>query len=342
MRVFVTGATGYIGCWLCKKLVDAGHKVVGLDKGLFPSGVDALPEFAPGVELLLKDMRDVSGDDMAGCDAVCHLGGLSNDPTADFSPEANQAYNVDGTRAVVEAARDAGIKRLTFASSASVYGFFADIGLREDALINPQSNYANSKAEAEQIVFSKPEIGPVVLRQATVGGWSPRMRWDLVVNTMTMCAMRDGVIRVHAGGEAYRPLVDVRDVAEAHVRFLDASGVNGEIFNVAHKRERAGGAIEGYQIGCLALWIKHCLSEVGVECVVEGDWSREEGRSYDIATDKMRMALGWSPPITVGDTVRDLASRTGANWGSSETRNIDWMIMLDHAEKITKRDGRIL
>lgn len=344
MNVLVTGGCGYIGLWLCKKLREVGHEVRVVDKGFFPAGVAALEDFAPGCGLMRADIRDLAPSTFAGIDAVCHLGGLSNDPTADFAPTANYAINAEATAHLAAQAKAAGVRRFTFASSASVYGGMHESAITETGAINPVSHYARSKVDGEEALLALADANfePVILRQATVSGWSPRMRWDLVVNTMVACAMRDGVIRVHAGGEAMRPLIDVQDCAEVHVRFL-ALGEAG-VYNVAKRRKGHGDAaplIEGYTIACLALYIVKLLQDAGHDVRVEGDWSRGEGRSYDLDCTKMREALGWEPMRGVAEMVADLLPHTDGI-GDAQGSNIGWMTALSHGGALTDEFGGVL
>jgi nucleoside-diphosphate-sugar epimerase len=349
MKVMVTGGCGYIGLHLCKQLAEAGHEVVVLDKCLFPSGVTALAKVAPEAILIRKDIRAVTADDFAGVDAVCHLGGLSNDPTADYNPDANWAINCDATVTLAATAKDAGVWRFTFASTASVYGDSHAAALTEESPVSPHSNYSQAKLAAEERLLDWTADGdfePIILRQATVSGWSWRMRWDLVVNTMVKSALRYGTICVHAGGEAFRPIIDVQDVAEAHVRFLDAKDVGGQVFNVAHRRQPHGAASplsEGYTIACLALYVKELLYEAGHEATVYGDWSRSEGRSYDMSCHKMRNALQWEPQRGVRAMVRSLLDEFSVDdlrrTDDPECYNIAWMTALDQGAKIAAQDG---
>lgn len=339
MKVVVTGGAGYIGCWLTRLLVNEGHSVVVMDRSLYPSGETAIRNgWAGDVEYRDIDIRTVGPNDLAGVDAVCHLAGLSNDPTADFDPVLNQELNVVATEKIGWAAAEAGIERFTFASSASVYGFSVDKMMTEDHPVDPKSGYAKSKYDAEQVLLGIDGLDPVIFRQATVGGWSPRMRWDLVVNTMTLCAIKSGVIKVHAGGEACRPLLDVRDVANAHI--LAINSPIGGIYNLGYRRRSSEQGIEGYTIGCLALWISHVLGELGIDTKVEGDWSRNEGRSYDISSEKFRETFCWEPEYSVRETVEAIVSHYAGE--SNDSRNIDWMKMLDHAQKLQDRFGSVL
>ena len=349
MSVMVTGGCGYIGLHLVKQLVEAGHDVTVVDKCLFPSGVKALADVAPQAHLLRLDIRDFRQMPLSGVEAICHLGGLSNDPTADYNPEANWAINYAATRDLAAAAKVAGARRFTFASSASVYGDSHAAALTEGAPLSPHSVYSQAKAKAEDALLELAGDGfePVVLRQATVSGWSWRMRWDLVVNAMVRSALRYGEIRVHAGGEAFRPLIDVQDVAEAHVRFLAAEGVGGQVYNVAHRRQPLDAAMplsEGYTIACLALYVRELLERSGYEGEVVGDWSRGEGRSYDMDCSKMREVLGWEPQRGVQAMVESLLKhfdKRRVMADDPEGSNIGWMTALDCGAAITKEHGGV-
>jgi len=347
-RVAVTGGLGYIGLHLCRKLRLRGYDVRVIDKGIFPSGVAAIHTFAPGCEVRIKDLRKVTRDDFVGCVAVCNLGGFSNDPTSELAGyDANISFNVDATMTTAHSALAVDCYRFIQASSASVYGFSEQVDLDEYSPVNPASDYAESKllAETELLNMVSDDLEPVILRQATVGGWSPRMRWDLVVNTMVMTSLRDGVINVNAGGEASRPLIDVQDVADAHIRCIEApSGdVGGEVFNLTHRRARDEQGAEGYRIASLGLWIARILeSEHGVKVAVRGNWDRTEGRSYDISGKKLRRVLDWEPTRTVGHMVSSIMDhRPELNFSDPETRNLDWMLAMKHAQEIIKRDGSV-
>jgi len=167
------------------------------------------------------------------------------------------------------------------------------------------------------------------------------------VNAMVRSAVMRGEISVHAGGEAYRPLIDVQDCAEAHVRFLEAEDVRGGIFNVAKRRQPLGNAEplgESYTIACLALYIAHLLEHsYGYAVRVVGDWSRGEGRSYGMCCEAMREALKWEPGRGVKTMVMDVvrAIRAGADLDAPETRNIDWMTALHYGEQMTREFGSV-
>lgn len=349
MNVLVTGATGYIGHWVCRKLVAAGHTLRAFDKCIY-AGFDSLREFCGEIECVEGDIRWVGPEVCEGMEAVVHLAGFSNDGSARLDPAANEDINVAGTERLVRAAVQCGVRRITFASSCSVYGFSKTPDLDEDSPINPLSEYAHSKLAAESVLLQAGESGgiePVILRQATVMGWSPRMRWDLVVNAMTRSALLWKRIDVHAGGEAWRPLIEVRDVAEAHLRCLEApsKAVRGQVFNLSHRRDTAQ-AKEGYTIACLALWIKELLRRHGHDCEVRGNWKSSEPRSYDVTSARLREALDWEPGLGVASAVEAILGGIGDietfDWTDPRTDNVRWMEALGDGELLIARSGGVL
>lgn len=336
MRVCITGGAGYIGCWACQKLLDAGMTPVVLDKFFFPSGMKFIERL--GVEYHDVDIRDVNISEYGDFDAVIHLAGLSNDPSSQYSPQGNHEMNVVATERICSQVHAIGCERFIFASSASVYGFNNQPKLDELAPINPQSYYAESKAAAEPFVLA---VGGTVLRQATVMGWSPRHRNDLVVNTMMKSALQTGKITVVNGGEACRPLVEVRDLAECYVRLLavDPQKINS-VFNVSHRRS-TDTIIEGYTVASLALWMKHLLQKNhGIAVDVVGNWDTAEARSYDMTSAKLRRLLDWEPQRGITAAVGSILSHKD-QLNSYDQINIEWMKALEHGQSVTKKTGSV-
>lgn len=341
MNVLVTGGAGYIGCWAVKKLLDSGMNPVVLDKCFFPAGVKYVQSL--GVPIIEADIRDYKLSEAPEFDAIIHLAGLSNDPSCNYSKIGNDEMNRVGTERLCEQAAEVGCERFIFASSASVYGFNDVPKLDETAPLNVQSFYAEGKARAEEAVMKyAKDIGGIVLRQATVMGWSPRHRNDLVVNIMTLHGIEKGRITVNAGGENTRPLVHVEDLAEVYIRMLEAPAkdVCGQVFNVNHRRQD-GTIFEGYTIASLALWIRHLLeSNYGIKAEVVGNWDGTEGRSYDMTSRKLRRVLDWEPMRGVSAAVDSImAHRTELK--SYDQVNIEWMKALEHGQKVTQNTGGV-
>ena len=299
MRILLTGHDGYIGTVLAPALLAAGHDVVGLDAGWFSScafGDGPAPPLA-----LAGDIRDVSAETMAGFDAVVHLANLSNDPLGDLRPALTRDINVRGTVALAEAAREAGVGRFVFASSCSLYGAAGASVVDETAPFAPVTPYGTAKAEAEAGLGALASDGfsPVFLRNATVYGVSPRLRFDLVVNNLTAWAVSTGTIRMISDGSPWRPLVHVRDVCGAVLAALDAprEAIHNEAFNVG----RAG---ENYRVRDVA----EIVSEEVPGCRLEfAPGASADDRSYRVDFSKIAERLPtWAPTWTVREGVREV------------------------------------
>jgi nucleoside-diphosphate-sugar epimerase len=353
VKALITGGTGYLGLWACRVFREAGREVVCVDKGLFPSGVAALPDFAPGTVLVQRDIRaDLS--DLLDVDCVIHLAGLSNDPSAQYNPEANHEINTVATEKLGEAFLRSDARRFVYASTCAVYGESNDLRVTEDAPARPTSYYAASKLAAESALLAlfagRPDKELVILRKGTLMGWSPRMRFDLVVNTMVKSALTTGTIRVDAGGEARRPLLHVQDAAEAYLAAATApaENVSGRTFNLTHDRDPEG-AIAGYTIACLALWVKYLLVQKGHPCEVEGNWDTKECRSYDVSAVAFERATGFVALCGVTaavDGILQAVKQAGGPraypWHAPETANIGWLKALDYGQGLTEGQGGVL
>lgn len=239
MNVLVTGHNGYIGTILAPMLAARGHVVTGCDTDLF-----ARCAFGPERVVfpnLRIDVRDLRANDLRGFDAIIHLAGLSNDPLGDLNPDLTIAINGEASYALAAAAREAGVPRFIFSSSCSNYGAGSDLLLDESSELNPVTPYGRSKVMAEELIsrLAGDDFTPVFLRNATVYGVSPRIRFDLVVNNLTCWAYAEGKVLLKSDGSAWRPLVHVEDVSRAFIAVLEAraGAVHNECFNVGRTEE---------------------------------------------------------------------------------------------------------
>lgn len=335
--VCVTGGAGYIGVELVEQLVRRGDRVRVLDR--FFWGAGGLDEL-DGVELVSRDVREISDSDLEGVDTVCHLAGLSNDPTADLDPTANWEMNAVATAQLAEACMRAGVRRLTFGSSASIYDGLPLNGLLdEDAPVQPIGAYATSKYEAELRLLDAARRGldVVILRQGTVGGYSRRMRYDLVVNTFVKDALLHRRLTLHDGGHMWRPLVDVQDVAEAHLLCMDAGEVvSGKVFNLVQ---------ENYQIKDLAECVARAVQPIVGE--IELTTMPATGRKRDYRTSNARLfqATGWRPARTVQDSIdgilRNVKEIDGQELLHPRYYNLRWMQLLTEVHESLKPYTRV-
>jgi nucleoside-diphosphate-sugar epimerase len=269
---------------------------------------------------------------------VMNLGGLSNDPTAEFNPRANYEMNTVATEQTAKMAKQAGVQRYLFASSCSIYDqgvedAEADLILDETSRVSPRAAYSSSKYEAEQrlLPMADDHFCPVVLRKGTVYGYSPRMRFDLVVNTFVKDALTRGRIAIHFGGEMWRPLVDVRDVARAYIACMEADErkVRGQVFNLTYRNMR---------ISELALRVKDTLGKHGMDVAIVPDYGYEGVRNYRVSCRKIESVLNFRPVIGIEESVATcLEQLRGLSISELENPryyNIRWLKLLEEAEKV--------
>ena len=307
MRILMTGHEGYLGSVMVPFLVEAGHRVVGLDAGLFRETrfeSDADPGHLVGVgpNGTKRDVRDVQLDDLLGFDAVIHLAALSNDPLGDLDPDLTRDINRDGTLRVARMARDAGVGRFLFASSCSLYGVAGDDLVDESAPRNPITPYGRAKVEVEDALaaIADDDFSPTFLRNATAYGASPALRLDVVVNNLVASGFTSGEVELHSDGTSWRPLVHAEDIARAFRAVLEAPRelVHARAFNVG----RPG---ENHQVRDLAEMVAEALPETRVTM---RDDAASDPRSYRVDFSRLMDSLpGYRPVWTVEKGIRELA-----------------------------------
>lgn len=304
--ILVTGGVGYVGCVLVSELLKRGKKVRVFDRLVF--GNSFLDNIRNEVELVEGDIREFDPRHLEGVEAILHLAGISNDATAEYDPKQCYEINTVATEDLALACREGGVKKFIFASTCSVYDHEA-VGnegiFDENSSIFPQGHYAVSNNDAEKILEKLVNLDfcPAILRQGTIHGYSPRMRFDLVVNTFIKDAITKGTLRVLNGGLAWRPLVDVRDLACAYLRCLEVDErlIRGEIFNVAAENLRV---IE------IAEVVREVVQEVlGKEIRLEVDQQGIGTRSYRVSAQKIERRLGFRPQFFLRESVRDVIQK---------------------------------
>jgi len=235
LRVLMTGHNGYIGSVMGPIIRSAGNEVIGLDTGYFRS-CTLVPEPVAKGRAIWKDIRDLESRDLAGFDAVIHLAALSNDPIGNLNQGWTEEINFFGSVRLAELARNAGVKRFLFSSSCIMYGVSSLSVVNEDSPLDPKTEYARSKVKAEQAIrqLASKSFSPTFLRNGTVYGLSPRMRFDTVLNDLVGSATATGKVTVYGGGKPWRPVVQVTDVARAFQAVLEAprDAVHNEAFNL--------------------------------------------------------------------------------------------------------------
>jgi nucleoside-diphosphate-sugar epimerase len=330
MHVLVTGGGGYIGLELCRVLLERGDTVRVVDRFFFGDGpLRALADRSGGrLTFVTGDVREIDPAWLDGIDGVSHLAGLSNDPTAEYNPDANWQMNALATERLGEVCKQRGIARFVFGSSASIYDGIGEGMFDELTPVAPRGAYSLSKKYAEDALLRLDGNGfaPTILRQGTVYGWSPRMRFDLVVNTFVKDAATAGKLYLHGGGWQWRPLVDVSDVARAHELCLHAplDSVGGEIFNVMQ---------ENYQVRQLAMLVAGSLSLHGRQVTLEEAPLPKLVRDYRMSNLKMTQLLGFTPAVTVLESIDTMLQRLpldDVGWlANPRWYNIAWMTVLE-------------
>jgi nucleoside-diphosphate-sugar epimerase len=339
LRVLVAGGAGYIGCILVDRLLARGYKVRVLDRLYW--GEQPLKGARDRIELICADVRDMPESAFDGIDSVIHLAGLSNDPTAEYDPEANWQMNALATEAIGHECIKHGIERVVFASSCSLYDGLPPGIWDETAPISPRGAYASSKRYGEQALLGLvPEgLTPVILRNGTVYGWSPRMRFDLVVNTFVKDAIVEGRLELHGGGWMWRPLVDVKDVSDAMIAVLEApsEAVGGEIFNVLHSN---------YQIRELAMLVAGSVQLLGRQVELLEVPAPQLTRDYECSNAKLSSCVGFIPRRSVVQAVAELLARIDlqdrAMLSDPRHYNIRWLELLQEMRPRLETFGSVL
>jgi nucleoside-diphosphate-sugar epimerase len=277
VKIIVCGGGGYIGIPLCEELAKRGHEVLVIDRfhfGKMPSEI---------VTCLKADIRSIDKFD-GQYDAVVDLSGLSNDAAAHLDPELTESINLRGACRLATVARDMGVKKYIYSSSCSVYGHGEHHGLKETDACHPLTAYARSKVAVEDTLRSlaSPDFDPIILRNATVFGVAPRMRFDLSVNVMTLRAWRENLIYVMGSGKQYRPFVHVLDVVKAIGMALERKSYSNETFNV-------GSDDMNLSIDELATLVANVFPSASIRHLSDDP----DKRSYHVSFQKIRETLSF-------------------------------------------------
>lgn len=343
-RVLVVGGAGYVGSVLVRELLERGYLVRVLDRLYF--GDQGLRDIADRIELVQGDMRTLDVSVLNGVSAVANVGGLSNDPTAEYNPQANYEMNTLATETLARACKEHGVDRYVFASSCSIYDQgvrkdSADVLLDESSPVDPRSAYSGSKYEAEKrlLALADERFCPVILRKGTIFGFSPRMRYDLVVNTFVKEALSRSYFTLFYGGQMWRPLVEVRDAARAYIACLEAepTKVRGEIFNLVYRN---------FRISEVGLHVREALRVAGVHAEIRVDYHYRGVRSYRVSGRKIESVLNLTPSISLEESVADMVEKIQekgyTDFDHPRYYNIRWLQLLEEAQHIISATGSVL
>ena len=296
-NILITGGAGYIGTVLTEQLLDRGYNFKVVDTLWYGNYL------SDKVQIEKKNILNITQAEIDSFDVVIFLGGVSNDPMAEYKPSINFTENMASSSYLAYITRQSAIKtqtkkRFIYASTCSVYGYTSNNLMSEtDPIPAPHFPYGISKLYAEKAIMALENdfFKPIALRKGTVGGWSPRMRFDLVVNVMTKSALNNKQIVVN-NPSLWRPLVDVRDAAEAYVRAIESNIDITGAYNISY---------DNYTIGRLADEIKEELEKTGEKISIK-TLHKEDLRNYKVSTDKAKKELDFVAKFAPKDSVRKI------------------------------------
>jgi len=294
-NVFVTGGAGYVGAVLVPELLSIGCRVTVYDLMIY--GEEVLPKH-PNVRIIKGDLRDEKLLDnvLPGHDSVIHLACISNDPSFELNPSLGKSINLDAFRPLVVKSRNCGVERFIYASSSSVYGVKEESDIHEDMFLEPLTDYSKYKAECEKILleYESTDFTTTIIRPATVCGYSPRQRLDVVVNILTNLAFHNRRITVF-GGSQLRPNIHIADMISCYTTmlFADEQKVSGQIYNVGY---------ENQSVQEIAETVRSIIGD-DVELI---NTPTDDNRSYHISSKKIKAELGFEARYDIKDAVVEL------------------------------------
>lgn len=297
MRILIAGGAGYVGSSLIPVLLEHGYDVDVVDLMWFGN---YLPE---SVKIAKRDLFKCTEKDLEIYEQIIFLAGLSNDPMAEYDPSKNFVYNAALPSYLAFIAKNAGVKRFIYASSCSVYGYAVGKLYDEDSPVTCNYPYGISKLQGEKGVMQQHDakFSVIALRKGTISGYSPRMRLDLIVNTMFKFAMSDKKITVN-NASIWRPILDIRDAATAYLRAIQADYAISGVYNVAS---------DNYTVGQVGDMVKYELEKLTGDRIGITINQIQDFRNYKVTCERARTHLGFQPQYTINDTIRSLYDHRG-------------------------------
>lgn len=296
MKLMLFGGAGYIGSALVPVLLDHGYDVTVIDLLWFGNH---LPK---EVTVIQKDLFSCTEKDLEGFDQCIFLGGLSNDPMSEFDPVRSFIYNASLPSYLAYTARQAGVKRFIYASSCSVYGYTVDKLFDETSKISCFYPYGIGKLQGEKGVMhlQEDDFSVICLRKGTVSGYSPRLRLDLIVNTMVLNALTKGVVTI-SNPSIWRPILSMRDCVAAYLRSIQANYSVSGVFNIA---------FDNFTVGEVGYTVKDVIEKRYPDKHIKLDVKNvQDVRNYKVTIEKARTTLGFHPRYSVADIVTELLDK---------------------------------
>ena len=294
-KIFITGGAGYVGAVLTPYLLNKGYEVTVLDLMIY--GENVLQK-NPNLKMIKGDIRNIEilKKELPSHNTLIHLACISNDPSFELNPELGKSINLDAFSPLVDISKKSGINRFVYASSSSVYGIKDEPNVNEKMSLEPLTEYSKFKADCETIKKKNKSNNfiPIVIRPATVCGYSPRQRLDVVVNILTNLAYHKKEISVF-GGEQLRPNIHILDMVRAYDYLINAKEelVSGQIFNAGY---------ENQTVNHLASLVKKVIGEdVKIKYL-----KTDDNRSYHISSQKIKDVLGFETKKSIEDAIKDL------------------------------------
>lgn len=292
MKILVAGGAGYIGSSLVPSLQERGYDIDIVDLLWFGNN---LPK---ETHVIQKNIFDLDKSDLTKYEQVIFLAGLSNDPMAEFSPKKNFVYNAALPSYLAYQSKKAGVKRFIYASSCSIYGYTEDKLYDEESPATCNYPYGISKLQGENgcMQLKDENFSVIALRQGTLSGYSPRMRTDIIVNTMFKTSMLENKIVINNPG-IWRPILDIRDATNAYLRAIQANyGISGS-FNVSSGNYTVG------QVGDL---IKEEVERKTGNKINLEIRNMQDFRNYKVSIEKAKNILSFSPNYSIKSTIDNL------------------------------------
>src|SRR5277367_5107663 len=322
MKLLIAGGAGYVGSALIPKLLDRGYKVDVVDLFWFDNH---LPR---QVGILNKDIFHLTEEDLEPYDQVVFLAGLSNDPMAEYSPSKNFVYNAAAPAYLAYTAKRANVRRYVYASSCSVYGYTENELYDETRQVGSSYPYGISKLQGEQAALQLVDdnFSVISLRKGTISGYSPRMRFDLIINTMFKSAMKDRTITIN-NPSIWRPILSIEDAATAYIRAIEANYRISGIFNIASGN---------YTVGEIGDLVKATIEErlgLSIHLIIK---HIQDIRNYKVSIEKAKNVLSFHPADDLKSIVNNLIDNMDKfqDWENPMYSNIGTFRGIEHGVEI--------